>query len=70
DAIRVSGGVAWPYRHQARPGDPRRAPTRETPCAGSMAVWIDAQGRMDVTPRPGGVHDRFIRKVPTPLCDA
>jgi competence protein ComEC len=69
EALRHAAGVEWPYRHHARSGDPRRTPTQETPCAGTMAVSIDALGRLSILPRPGGAHDKLIRKVPAPLCE-
>ncbi|HEX4421268.1 MAG TPA: hypothetical protein VH165_25310 [Kofleriaceae bacterium] len=69
DALRVAGGVEWPYRHHARPGDPvRPAPTSECPCAGSMAMWIDPGGKLDGVPPPGGAHDRFLKKIAHARC--
>jgi len=69
EAIQVASGVEWPYRHKVRLGDPlHRRPLDETPCAGSMVMWIDANGSLSLEPRPRGAHDRLIDKVPTPLC--
>jgi hypothetical protein len=69
EAIRVASGVEWPYRHQVPLGDPRhRRPVDETPCAGSMVMWLDANGALELEPRPRGAHDRLIGKIPTPLC--
>jgi hypothetical protein len=69
DALRVAGGVEWPYRHHARPGDPvRPAPTSECPCAGSMAMWIDPGGKLDGVPPPGGAHERFLKKIAHARC--
>ena len=70
DALLVSGGVTWPYRHRAMPGDPKRAPTQETPCAGSIAIWIDPTGGMHVEPAVGSDHDLFVGKLSHPLCEA
>lgn len=69
ESMAIAGGVEWPYRHKTKPGDPRRTNrTEETPCAGSMVVWIDAAGAVSVEPRPRGDHDIFLTKVGTPLC--
>lgn len=71
DALAIAGAVEWPYRHRAKPGDPKRsALTNETPCAGSMVVWLDATGAVSVEPRPRGDHDQFLVKVQRPLCQA
>lgn len=69
ESMDIAGGVEWPYRHKTRPGDPRRTSrVEETPCAGSMVVWVDASGAVSVEPRPRGDHDLFLAKVGTPLC--
>ena len=69
ESIDIAGGVEWPYRHNVKPGDPKRtSSTSETPCAGSMVMWIDAGGRISVEPRPRGDHDQFLVKVRAPMC--
>lgn len=69
ESLDIAGAIEWPYRHRTKPGDPRRTNrTHETPCAGSMVVWIDAAGSISAEPRPRGDHDLFLAKVRRPLC--
>jgi len=69
EALRIGAAVSWPYRHKAKPGDPRRpAPTNEAPCAGSMVASIDSKGLLEVHPPKGGDHDAFIGKIAYPIC--
>ena len=55
--------VLPPYRHQLR----KRKPP-EVPCAGSVVAWIDASGAVEVIPRRGEWHDKFVGRVDAPLC--
>lgn len=71
EALRLAGAVEPTYRHTVALGDPRkRRPDDEVPCAGSIVLWIDASGALEIEPRPRGAHDRLIGKMLTPLCAA
>ena len=60
-ALKYSTSVEWPYRHLAVPGDKNRRRREESPCAGSVVVWIDGQGRLDVVPGERSEHARLLR---------
>jgi beta-lactamase superfamily II metal-dependent hydrolase len=70
EALRQAGGVEWPYRHRSAPGHATRRPPDEVPCAGTVVVWMDAAGLLEVEPAPGAEHDRLLRRVDHPLCRA
>lgn len=59
-ALAYSARVEWPYRHLAVPGDKARPRRRESPCAGSIVVWIDGQGRLEVVPGERSEHARLL----------
>ncbi|NJK31910.1 MAG: hypothetical protein HC927_05560 [Deltaproteobacteria bacterium] len=65
----VVNGVEYPYRHRLAAGDRRRyRPSREVPCAGSITIWINADGVIEVEPAPRQQHDQFIDRLDHPLC--
>ena len=68
EAINYAAGVEWPYRHRAVHGHPRSRPVREVPCAGSVVVWIQADGSWNVEPAQGDDHDRLLAQVECAAC--
>lgn len=68
EALSIAGAVEPPYRHVAERGHGATRPAGEVPCAGSMVVWLGADGALGVEPSPGGPHDDLLAKVPNALC--
>lgn len=63
--LKAASGVAYSsYRHVYRQrGDGLSRPPRprdEVPCAGSVLVELNTDGRVEVTPTRGGWHDRLL----------
>ena len=70
-ALAQAGAVAYPYRHLAPGGAPGGPSREEVPCVGSMAMWLDAQGHLDVAPDPAdplAPHAQLVGTLATPLC--
>lgn len=63
-ALALSSGVEWPYRHHGGPG----ASPAETPCAGSVVLWIDEAGAVSVEPSRSGPHRELLGLLTHPLC--
>ncbi len=71
DALLRVGGVVYPYRHRTPDGTPSNSAhgaRREVPCAGSVVVWLEADGSLEVEPAGGGWHEHFVHTLETPLC--
>lgn len=68
EALVAASGVEYPYRHRAALGHPSQRPAGEVPCAGSVAVWLGAEGVLEVAPAPNEDHDRLLRRVDHPMC--
>ena len=64
---RVSQAVAPNYRHQPRAG---RARPNEVPCAGSIVVWLDRNGKLHHEPGRSSAHARELlqQHIDEPLC--
>lgn len=70
-ALAQAGGVAYPYRHLAPGGGPAHHTRLEVPCVGSIALWIDADGRLEVEPDPlntRSLHTQLVQTLATPMC--
>lgn len=68
EALVNAGGVEYPYRHRVVEGHPSRRPAQEVPCAGSVVVWLSANGDLRVEPSIDEDHSRFLRRVDRPRC--
>lgn len=70
-ALAQAGGVEYPYRHRAPGGTPTDPNRHEVPCVGSMALWLDGQGRVELTPDPldpRSPHAQLVSTMATPMC--
>lgn len=45
-----------------------RSRASEVPCAGSVMICIDEEGRIEMEPSPDGWHEAFIARTAHPLC--
>lgn len=72
ELLRSASSVTYAsYRHRAAPGDARRRPRSEAPCAGSILVELFANGDTPrVEPARPGWHDRQILdlRLTSPCC--
>jgi len=68
EALASAGGVEWPYRHRAVAGHPSRRPREEVPCAATISVSIDAEGRLVVLPEERDAHAALVERMDHPLC--
>ena len=60
-AIELTSHAEWPYRHKgARARD-------EVPCAGTIVLWLDARGHLEVEPSLRA-HEQQLLHIGHPLC--
>ncbi len=68
-AVSQASMVEWPYRHRVVVGHPASRPSTEVPCAGSVVVWLTADGETRVEPSPSAEHSKFLLRVDAPMCE-
>lgn len=68
DALVMASSLEYPYRHLAQPGFPMERNARdEVPCAGTVLLSIDRDGKVFVRPKPA-LHAELLDALDHPLC--
>lgn len=67
DALAVASYPEPPYRHRAAPGHPSTRRQVEVPCAGTVLISLDRDGKVFTWPKPKE-HASLLDQLSSPMC--